>query len=127
MNRTGHTPATAKPEVSGAAKLPRKATPRQRTLLVDFCRVWSRGVSGDDTAGPSPAQTPSPIPGKPSQPSLGPRLRQTLDLLLAGDAEKQIAGKLGLSQHTIHDYVKAVYRRFGVGSRAELLALWVRK
>jgi len=58
---------------------------------------------------------------------LSPRHQQTLDLLLAGDAEKQIAGKLGLSRHTVHDYVKAVYRRFGVNSRGELLALWVKK
>jgi DNA-binding CsgD family transcriptional regulator len=58
---------------------------------------------------------------------MGPRLRQTLELLLHGDGEKQIAGKLKLSQHTVHGYVKEVYRRFGVNSRAELLALWVKR
>lgn len=58
---------------------------------------------------------------------MAPRLRQTLDLLLVGDGEKQIAGKLKISPHTVHQYVKSVYKRFGVSSRAELLALWVRK
>lgn len=58
---------------------------------------------------------------------LAPRLRQTLDCLLEGDSEKQIALRLGLSRQTIHDYVKALYRHFDVSSRGELLALWVRR
>ena len=55
--------------------------------------------------------------------SLPPRLRQTLECLLEGDSEKQVARRLGLSQHTVHQYVKALHRRFRVNSRAELLAL----
>jgi DNA-binding CsgD family transcriptional regulator len=50
------------------------------------------------------------------------RERQTLDLLLTGASEKGIAEALGLSRHTVHDYVKVVYRKMGVGSRAELMA-----
>jgi DNA-binding CsgD family transcriptional regulator len=38
-----------------------------------------------------------------------------------------VRDKLGISRHTVHDYVKSVYRRFGVSSRAELLARWVRR
>ena len=53
---------------------------------------------------------------------LSPRLLETLQGLLAGHSEKQLAADMGLSPHTIHDYVKALYRRFGVASRAELLA-----
>lgn len=53
---------------------------------------------------------------------LSPRLQQTLARLIAGDSEKQVASRLDLSVHTIHDYVKALYRRFGVNSRAELLS-----
>ncbi len=51
------------------------------------------------------------------------RVRQTLECLLEGDSEKQVAKRLGLSQHTVHQYVKDLYRRLGVSSRAELLAL----
>jgi FixJ family two-component response regulator len=50
------------------------------------------------------------------------RARQTLDFLLRGDSEKQIATRLELSRHTVHDYVKMVYRRLQVSSRAELMA-----
>ena len=55
--------------------------------------------------------------------ALPPRLSQTLNELLAGSSEKQIAHKLELSRHTIHNYVKALHQRFGVSSRGELLAL----
>src|SRR4051812_31805244 len=53
---------------------------------------------------------------------LPPRLAQTLQELAAGSSEKQIAHKLQLSRHTIHNYVKALHQRFGVSSRGELLA-----
>jgi DNA-binding CsgD family transcriptional regulator len=53
---------------------------------------------------------------------LPPRLTQTLAALLEGASEKQIALKLELSQHTIHNYVKALHQRFEVSSRGELLA-----
>jgi len=54
---------------------------------------------------------------------LSRRLRQTLDALITtGDSEKQIADRLGISPHTAHQYVKTLFRRFGVNSRAELMA-----
>lgn len=58
---------------------------------------------------------------------LSPRQRQTLDHLLAGDSEKQIAAKLQISHNTVHHYVKALHRHFNVSSRSELLAKWVKR
>ena len=54
--------------------------------------------------------------------ALPPRLRRLLALMLEGGSEKSIAGALGLSAHTIHTYVKQLYRAVGVGSRAELMS-----
>lgn len=54
--------------------------------------------------------------------TLNRRLRQTLDGLLRGMSEKQLASELALSQHTLHGYVKTLYRRLGVSSRGELHA-----
>jgi len=59
---------------------------------------------------------------EPSPVKLSPRLRQTLAYLLGGDSEKQVADHLGLSHDTTHQYVTALYRHFGVGSRAQLMA-----
>jgi DNA-binding CsgD family transcriptional regulator len=58
---------------------------------------------------------------------LPPRIRQTLDALLEGDSEKQVAARLGIHISTVHDYVKVLHARFGVQSRAELLAYFVRR
>ena len=53
---------------------------------------------------------------------LRPRHRQTLDWLLTGASEKEIAAALGLSVHTVHQYIKAIYRSHKVRSRAQLMA-----
>jgi len=50
------------------------------------------------------------------------RLREVLICLMEGDGEKQIAARLGVSPHTVHDYVKELYRRFGAAGRGKLLA-----
>jgi len=65
-------------------------------------------------------------PGRDPVSQLSPRLRDVLASLLEGDSEKQVAQRLGLTRDTTHQYVKAVYRRFHVNSRAELMARWIR-
>ncbi len=45
-----------------------------------------------------------------------------MSALARGLGEKQVADELGVSPHTVHEYVKALYRRLGVTSRAELFA-----
>lgn len=54
---------------------------------------------------------------------LTPRQRQVLGQLLLGRSMTQIAGDLGISEHTANDHRKAIYRRVGVSSRSELAAL----
>jgi DNA-binding CsgD family transcriptional regulator len=58
--------------------------------------------------------------------SLSPRLREVLACLLEGDSEQQAASRLGLTRDTAHQYVKAIYRRLHVNTRAELMARFVR-
>ena len=52
---------------------------------------------------------------------LSPRLRETLEGLLAGLSEKQIAERAHRSPATIHRHVTTLYRRFHVAGRGELL------
>lgn len=54
---------------------------------------------------------------------LSPRMRQLVVLLMDGRSEKQAANALGISPHTVHIHVTRLYRRLGVHSRAELLAM----
>lgn len=53
---------------------------------------------------------------------LSPRERQTLIYLLAGHSHKEIAERMGISQHTVNDYAKQIHSHFQVSSRAELQA-----
>ncbi len=58
---------------------------------------------------------------------LAPRLRETLDHVLLGLSEKQIAAEMELSRHTVHEYIMQLYRHFEVSGRAELLAYFVHR
>ena len=94
----------------------RAFSPRERRLLNFFHGELGRLI------GRSLVSATEPSPDK-----LSPRLRQTLACLLEGDSEKQVASRLGLSQVTTHQYVTALYRHFGVGSRAQLLANFIKR
>jgi DNA-binding NarL/FixJ family response regulator len=65
-------------------------------------------------------------PDRPPPPE-APRLRETLELLLSGRDRQEIADAMRLSDHTVHEYVRAIYKHYGVNSRAKLMALWVRR
>ena len=56
---------------------------------------------------------------------LSPRQRQTLDRILQGDSEKQIAKRLNVSQNTVHVYVRWIYAAYEVNSRPELMARFI--
>lgn len=83
---------------------------RKRRLLADVCRLIGEEITGKTAL---------------TTDDLSPRMEQTLRSLLNGDSEKQVATRLGVSPHTVHVYVKAIYRKYGVSSRGELLARWV--
>ena len=87
----------------------------QRRMVAIWCKMFGEEIGcGSDRATRALLER------------LSPRQQQTLKYLLAGDSEKQIAGKLALSRHTVHVYVKGLYRHFGASSRAELLSRWVK-
>ena len=66
------------------------------------------------TSGPLVARAP-----------LTPTERKVLGLLLTKAPEKRIAEQLGLAVSTTHQHVVALFRKFGVRSRAELMSLWL--
>lgn len=57
---------------------------------------------------------------------LAPRLQETLELLLEGLDKREIAQRMNLSGHTVHGYIRELYRIYDVPTRARLMALWVR-
>lgn len=100
---------------------PRSLAARRR-MVAGYFRMLGQELNGESTAEVAPTDGA----GAKDAAALPRRLRQTLGHLLQGDGEKQIALKLGLSQHTVHVYVKSLHKRFNVSSRAELLARYIR-
>ncbi|MEQ8353691.1 MAG: response regulator transcription factor [Leptospiraceae bacterium] len=56
-----------------------------------------------------------------SGPNLTDRERQILELMVRGKTIKSVAEFLLLSPHTVHDYVKSIYKKLEVHNRAELV------
>lgn len=92
----------------------RPFTDRERAIVhVVFQQVdWLHRDGADLPAGKNVLQ-------------LTARQRQVLLFLLGGDTRKEIAQKLNLSEHTIGDYMKSIYRQLRVNSRGELLSLFI--
>ncbi len=65
-------------------------------------------------------------PGDQTTP-LSPREREVLDGLAEGQAYKQIADKLGVSIHTVRNYIRRIYEKLHVCSRTEAVAKYLRK
>jgi DNA-binding NarL/FixJ family response regulator len=90
---------------------------QMRHMVADLCRLLGDRVINRE----------SPPLSNDFATDLPPRMQETLDALLLGDSEKQIARKMQISQHTVHAYVKELYRRFEVCSRGELLSRFISK
>lgn len=54
---------------------------------------------------------------------LSRRERMVLNLIVEGGDSDSVAGALGISKNTVNCYVRSLYQRFGVKSRARLLSL----
>lgn len=76
----------------------------------------------------------SEVPRMPAGPllALTPREREVAALVVNGLTDREIAGRLYLSHHTVSQYVKRIHRKLDVGSRVALTRLlletgWQRK
>ena len=58
---------------------------------------------------------------------LSPRERSVLDRLAGGLAYKQIADELGVSIHTVRNYIRRIYEKLHVHTRTEAVAKFLQK
>lgn len=59
--------------------------------------------------------------------ALRPTELRVLRLLVQGKSNREIAGTAGLSPHTVKSYLREIYQKLGVGSRAEAAAVALRR
>lgn len=82
--------------------------------LADYPRSWLARRSG----GATPAAA---IASSPALERLTPAQRTVFDLLVQGRSTKQIATSLERSDYTVKNHIKAIFKVFGVSSRAALI------
>ena len=92
----------------------------------------SKSKSPPQRGTQSARRSPAPALQTPARPAPrpGPRLtrreRATLECLLRGLSDKLAAVELGISRRGIRRHVQALYLKFGVNSRLELAAVFLR-
>jgi DNA-binding NarL/FixJ family response regulator len=78
---------------------------------------------GAGAPGRAPAAAATAAAGGP----LSAREREVLALMAEGLANKQIAPRLGISEHTVKAHVAAVFAKLGAGTRAEAVVTAARR
>jgi DNA-binding NarL/FixJ family response regulator len=95
-------PAAIRQAMDGGAPL---SPPIARSVLNLFSRL-----------GPAPADY-----------RLSPREKAVLELMVEGLIKKEIAERLGLSYHTVDDYLRRIYRKLHVNNASSAVAKAVRE
>ena len=91
------------------------------TMLMDFFCDGIEPPGEPAPAGPAAGGRPAAPPD-----SLSRREQEVLRLLAAGESNRQIARRLGLSPHTVERHVANLYRKIGARGRADATAYALR-
>ena len=99
----------------------------QRLFFADWSREFRliNMTSLADGALNANKGEPSRLPSLDNT-NLSPREKQVVLLLLQGMTLRQVAPELGLTVSTVATYSKAIYKKLGINSRAELFLLFGR-
>jgi DNA-binding NarL/FixJ family response regulator len=98
-----------------------KQTPREE--LIAAIRELHRGGSPMSTnIARKVVQSFHHGPTQPTGTELSEREQQVLDRLVQGDLYKEIAEALGISMGTLHTYIRRIYEKLHVHSRAQAVA-----
>jgi DNA-binding NarL/FixJ family response regulator len=119
----------------------------QDDLVVDSLRAGAKGIFNKDSSlemlrkcllsvhrgevwvdGKGMSLALSALTATPSAPTMDPkrlksfsqREREVVEWLVQGFSNREVADRMGLSQHTIKNYVFRIFEKVGVSSRAEL-------
>lgn len=94
-------------------------------LVVLEPRVAEALARGSQRGRPRATKSAARAPGE--SPPLSAREREVLALLAHGHATKNIAHLLGISSHTVKAHVESIFAKFGATTRAEAVAIGVRR
>ena len=79
-------------------------------------------ASSDDSTRTEKVGSNDQNPNGPKLSVLTPAQHRVYELLLRGLIEKEVAARLKISVHTVHDHTKAIYKALSVSTRGELIS-----
>lgn len=97
--------------------------PYRLNAFRNLAEANSSAEGEDDTTASLPLHVLTAPDRELREQQLTPAQRRVYDEFLKGRSEKEAAHALKLSIHTVHSHSHAIYVKFGVSSRAELLSL----
>jgi NarL family two-component system response regulator YdfI len=108
------------------AVLPRDVTPEQLRAALEAAAAGLVVVHPSEVSAvlPAPAALSSPIRELPEQ--LTPREREVLQMISTGLGNKEIAGKLSISEHTVKFHVASILGKLGASTRTEAVSIGIR-
>ncbi|HUP74666.1 MAG TPA: LuxR C-terminal-related transcriptional regulator [Acidimicrobiales bacterium] len=120
-------PLLAKARAVAAGRIDGQARLRLRDASGSWVMLHASALAGDTGEGTvavvvEPAKSADIAPIVIEAYGLTARERDVVRAIARGSSTPQIATELFLSQHTVRDYIKSVFEKIGVNSRAELVA-----
>ena len=108
------------------AVLPRDVTPEQLRATLEAAAAGLVVVHPSEVSSvlPAPAAVPSPVRELPEP--LTPREREVLQMISAGLGNKEIAGRLSISEHTVKFHVASILGKLGASTRTEAVSIGIR-
>jgi DNA-binding NarL/FixJ family response regulator len=88
----------------------------------------SLAAGGSRLPDVQPAKRPTPIQeAKPLREILSAREMQVVGLVVHGRSNKEIAASMHLTEHTVKNYIFAIFRKIGCDNRITLAVRFVRE
>jgi two-component system, NarL family, response regulator YdfI len=108
------------------AVLPRDATPEQLRLALEAAAAGLVVFHPSEVSAvlPAPAALSASLPDLPEP--LTPREREVLQMISAGLGNKEIAGELSISEHTVKFHVASILGKLGASTRTEAVSIGIR-
>ena len=132
LTEDGDQPSTAVGFRSGLrAILPLRASAREIAVAIEAAAegliVLHLDAMHPDAVNSRQATGPAARPAEAPNAPLTPREIEVLRLLAEGLANKNIAWKLKISEHTVKFHIASIFTKLNVSSRAEAVAIGVRQ
>ena len=108
------------------AVLPRDATPEQLRAALEAAAAGLFVVHPSELDTVLPATVGSPVAVDELLEPLTRREREVLQMLAAGLGNKEIAGRLSISEHTVKFHVASILGKLGASSRTEAVSIGIR-